>query len=490
MMRRWTLGQQIAIGLFLPILTLVALGLFSYLSTQHLLQMSYWVAHTHDSLGAVNQVLSTLKDAETGQRGYIITGKDEFLDPYRQALQKTKSNVEQLRTLTEDNPAQQRRLEMLREFLQPKLAELTETIELRRRAGFDAAAKQVTEGRGKKDMDKIRAVVQEMASAEEELLRQRAQDVDAAARRVTNVLLFGALIAVLVVFTVGWFIVRGLDRQIGTVVQHLQSSAAELQAAATQQVKGAKGQAATTTEVSTTMHELVSTSRQIAESAQQVTVLANETTSVAQTGDVTVQAAQDAMEAVRRQIDRVVLHMLDLGKRSQEIGGILDIINELAEQTNILAINATIEAAGAGDSGRRFAVVADEIRKLADRVGGSTKDIRSLIEEIRAAANTTVMATEDGSKAVEASARKFGEVAQSFRNIAGYVANTAQASREIELSTKQQTTAVEQVSTAVGEVAQTARETEGSSTRTTQAAGQLVEMSNQLIRLVRRQAVG
>lgn len=488
-MKRWTLGQQIAIGLFLPILALVALGLFSYWSTQHLLQMSHGVAHSHDALGAVSQVLSTLKDAENGQRGYILTGKDEFLAPYREALEKTEGHLERLRMLTQDSPEQQRRLGEMRTYIQPRLAELAETIEMRRREGFEAVARRVTEGGGKRDMDRIRGVAREMASAEEALLRPRAEEAEAAARRVTTVLILGVLIAVLVVFSVGLFIVRGLDRQIGSVAQHLQSSAAELQAAATQQVKGAKGQAATTTEVSTMMHELVSTSRQIAETARQVTVLANETTTVAQTGDVTVQAAQEAMEAVRRQIDRVVLHMLDLGKRSQEIGGILDIINELAEQTNILAINATIEAAGAGTSGRRFAVVADEIRKLADRVGGSTKDIRSLIEEIRAAANTTVMATEDGSKAVEASARKFGEVAQNFRNIAGYVANTAQASREIELSTKQQTTAVEQVSTAVGEVAQTARETEGSSTRTTQAAGQLVDMSNQLIRLIRRQVM-
>src|SRR2546422_228947 len=114
----------------------------------------------------------------------------------------------------------------------------------------------------------------------------------------------------------------------------------------------------------------------------------------ARAGGQTVQAAQESVGSIRRQVDLIVTHMLDLGKKSQQIGGILEIINELAEQTNILAINATIEAAGAGEAGKRFAVVADEIRKLADRVGGSTKEIRTLIEEIRAAVNSTVMATE------------------------------------------------------------------------------------------------
>src|SRR3990167_346735 len=98
--------------------------------------------------------------------------------------------------------------------------------------------------------------------------------------------------------------------------------------------------------------------------------------------------------------------MLELGKKSQQIGAVLDIVSELAEQTNILSINATIEAAGAGESGKRFAVVADEIRKLADRVANSTKDIRVQIDDVRGAGNTTVMATESGAKAVDAGTRQ------------------------------------------------------------------------------------
>src|ERR1051326_2619587 len=96
-------------------------------------------------------------------------------------------------------------------------------------------------------------------------------------------------------------------------------------------------------------------------------------------------------------------------KKAVRIAGTGRLTTNLAEQTNVLAINATIESAGAGDAGKRFAVVADEIRKLADRVGGSTKEIRALVDEIRAAANTTVMATEDGSKAVDAGSAQFGE---------------------------------------------------------------------------------
>jgi methyl-accepting chemotaxis protein len=187
-------------------------------------------------------------------------------------------------------------------------------------------------------------------------------------------------------------------------------------------------------------------------------------------------------------VDLVVNHMLELGKKSQEIGAVLEIVSELAEQTNILAINATIEAAGAGETGRRFAVVADEIRKLADRVASSTKQIRSLIDDIRGAVNTTVMATEGSAKAVDAGARQFADVAVAFKQIAALVGTTTDAAREIELSTKQQATAAEQVRVAVADVAQATHETEASTGQTLQTASQLAGLSRELLQLIRPQA--
>ena len=176
--------------------------------------------------------------------------------------------------------------------------------------------------------------------------------------------------------------------------------------------------------------------------------------------------------------------MLELGRKSQQIGTVLDIVSELAEQTNILAINATIEASGAGEWGRRFAVVAEEIRKLADRTAGSAKEIRALIEDVRGAVNTTVMATEIGAKSVDAGARQFADATDSFRRIAQLVATTNDATREIELSTKQQTTAVEQVNLAASDTARVTRETEASATQTRQTASHLSGLSSNLLELV------
>jgi methyl-accepting chemotaxis protein len=216
-----------------------------------------------------------------------------------------------------------------------------------------------------------------------------------------------------------------------------------------------------------------------------VSRIAEQAASAAQGGEDAVAVARESLAGIQHQVGLIVDHMLGLGRKSQQIGTVLDLVSELAEQTNILAINATIEAASAGESGARFAVVADEIRNLADRVSGSAKEIRDLIDEIRGAVNTTVMATETGSKAVDTGSQQFAGVTQSFRNITGLLDTTNEAAREIELSTQQQATAVEQVTVGVNSVAQTTRETEASAGQTRQTAERLADLSTELLRLVR-----
>jgi methyl-accepting chemotaxis protein len=238
-------------------------------------------------------------------------------------------------------------------------------------------------------------------------------------------------------------------------------------------------------EIATTISELLATSRQIAESARRVSQVAVDTVHAASSGEQLVTRAHESIGAIKRQVDVIVAHMLDLGKRSQQIGGILELVSELAEQTNILAINASIEAAGAGDAGKRFGVVADEVRKLADRVGGSTKDIRGLIDDMRAAVNSTVMATESGTKTVDAGARQFAEVTTALNQIARLVATTTEAAKEIELSTKQQSSAVEQVNVAIANVSKATKETETSSGQTLRTATLLSGLSGELTRLIR-----
>ena len=483
----WTFGRKIAAGFAVSFALLVVIGTVSYRSVDSLTQTSYLVTHTHLVLEKIAGVLRALQDAETGQRGFVITGDTAFLEPYNAGTAEVAHLVADLRSLTADNENQQRRIDQVEPLVSAKLDELKRSIALRQQGGFEPARKLVASGEGKKYMDELRQVLGQMEGEERALLLKRADDVQAATQRATWTIGLGTIVALLFVCVVGWFLTSTLSRQIGTAVGQVQSSSAELQAAATQQATSSREQATAMSEISTTISELLATSRQITESAQHVAKIAGQTATAARAGDQTVGAAHESITGIRRQVDVVVTHMLDLGRRSQQIGGVLEIVTELAEQTNILAINATIEAAGAGEAGKRFTVVAEEIRRLADRVGGSTKEIRGLVDDVRSAVSTTVMATETGSKAVDAGSDQFGYVATSFKEIEKLVVTTTEAAREIELSTKQQMTAVEQVNVAIGNVAQASKETEASSGQTQQTASQLAGLSKELLRLVHPQ---
>lgn len=488
MVRNWTFGRILGVGYALAGLVLLLVAVIGYRSTAALIENDRLVAHTHQVRLKLTELLVQLVNLETGARGYVITGSDSFLEPYETGLAGTKAATDAVSKLMSDTPERQQRLQALLPLIDARLAHARRVIDARRTVGFDAGVAMVTRGEGNDLMNRIRAILAEVDRQEVGLLEQRAQAAETSAQWAQGEILWGGLAGVLLVGLIGWFTVASLTRRVGNAVSLIQSSSAELQAAANQQATGAKEQSGAMNEIATTIRELIATSRQIAESAQQVAQVAEDTDSAAREGDGTVDNANVSISGIREQVDLIVNHMLDLGKQSQQIGAVLEIVSELAEQTNILAINASIEAAGAGDAGKRFAIVADEIRKLADRVAGSTKEIRGLIDDVRAAVNTTVMATESGSKAVDSGAGQFSEVASSFKRISNMVSTTTEAAREIELSTKQQSTAVEQVNVATSSVAQATLETEASAGQILQTASELANLSRDLARLIRPEA--
>lgn len=484
-----TFGRRIAIGFAITTLLLLAIGVISYLSIVSLESTSISVTHTHQVLDRIASALSAMQGAETGARGFVITGDESYLDPYLSGTSAVDDLVAELRSLTSDNPNQQQRLDTLESLIAAKISQMEESIDTRRSGGLEPAVAFVQTGAGKQIMDEIRVVLADMEQEENALLARRAAEVDSAASGGKSIIIWGTVICFVFVVAAGFYLTRSLSSQISAAVQHMQSSSSELQAAATQQLSGAKEYSMAMTEITTTISELVATSRQIAESSQRVTEVAEQTDAAARAGEGTVRTANESILSIRQQVDLIVNHMLELGKKSQQIGSILDIVSELAEQTNILSINASIEAAGAGEAGKRFAVVADEIRKLADRVAVATKDIRVLIDDVRMAVNTTVMATETGSKAVDGGSRQFAGVTSAFTKIAAQVATTTEIAREIELSTKQQSTAVVQVNLVISDAAQASKENEVSTGEVLKTASALANLSRELLRLVQSRAV-
>jgi CHASE3 domain sensor protein len=487
MIRHLTFGQKVGAGFAVTVVLSVAIGVVAIYALRSVVGNKDRVISVNAHLLIDAQKLYASVEKKGGaSRGFLLTREERYVGEMKEARAEFMTVMGQLKQ--NGGSEEERRLlaAIERSEAEHQLA-LDHVMALRRtEASIDTVARafeaQVAPRRARLDDD-----IESFVSGEEQLLEGAKRASTATASLATTFVVVIAVAVVLFASLAAFVLTRTLGRQIGTAVGQVQSSSAELQAAATEQATGSKEQATAMSEISTTISELLATSRQITESAQRVAQIAGQTATAARAGHETVETAHESIAGIRRQMDLVVNHMLALGKKSQQIGAVLEIVSELAEQTNILAINATIEAAGAGESGKRFAVVADEIRKLADRVAGSTKEIHGLIDDVRSAVNTTVMATETGSKAVDAGARQFGHVAVSFKQIADLVVSTTEAAREIELSTKQQMTAVEQVNVAIWNVAQASKETEASSGQTQQTASQLAFLSKDLLRLVRPQ---
>lgn len=193
-------------SLLLTLAVLIGIGVLSYGATQRFLDNDQKVAHTEQVLESLSAVLSDLKDAETGQRGYLLTGDPAYLPPYRTGSAAVQRDLHTLRSLTRDNAAQQRRLDALQSLSAAKLAELGQTISLRRTAGAGPAMRVVQTGHGRDLMTQTRELIRQMQSSEQVLLAARtaATERAGAAARLWSVL--GTLLAVLLILTAISFI--------------------------------------------------------------------------------------------------------------------------------------------------------------------------------------------------------------------------------------------------------------------------------------------
>ncbi len=160
-------------GFGLGMLLILVLAIVGYRSTTTSLERARWVTHTQLVLGDSSDLLSDLQDAETGQRGYLITGLENYLEPYKTGIAKAEERRKDLVKLTADNPNQQRRLTDIEPLIRAKLAELQQTIDVRRTNTFEAAKAIVVSDQGKKVMDGIRKLLTEMNDEEEGLLKKR-----------------------------------------------------------------------------------------------------------------------------------------------------------------------------------------------------------------------------------------------------------------------------------------------------------------------------
>ncbi len=248
--------------------------------------------------------------------------------------------------------------------------------------------------------------------------------------------------------------IRELAKEVRGGVEVLASAASEIVTATSEISASAAESSTAVNETTATVSEANQAAQLSAQKAGYVSETAQKTDQIAQSGKKSMAELIDGMNQIRSQIDSTADSVLRLSEHSQAIGEINDAVNDLAEQSNLLAVNASIEAARAGEAGKGFAVVAQEIRNLAEQSKQATGRIKGILSDIQKAMNAAVLATEQGTKSVEAGVKQSAVAGESIRTLADSIAESAQAAMQILASTQQQLVGMDQIVAAMENIKQ------------------------------------
>jgi methyl-accepting chemotaxis protein len=283
-----------------------------------------------------------------------------------------------------------------------------------------------------------------------------------------------------------------LRQQIGGMVEGAQvlgSAASEIVASTSQLAAGASQSAAAVNETTTTVEEIRQTSQMASQKARLVSDNAQTAAQITQSGRKSIEDMAAGMARIRQQMDAIAESMMRLSEQGHTIGQIIATVEDLAAQSNLLAVNAAIEAAKAGEQGKGFGVVAQEVKSLAEQSKQATERVRTILGDIQKATTAAVMATEQGSKAVEAGTRQTEVAGESITNLSATVTEAAQAATQIAASSQQQLVGMDQVAVAMESIKQASTQNVASAKQLENAARNLSELGHRLKQMVERYAV-
>ncbi|MBD1865602.1 MULTISPECIES: methyl-accepting chemotaxis protein [Trichocoleus] len=416
------------------------------------------------SLGAkivqeTDRLETDLYKRQTHLRGYLLTRNNVFSQAYEASVREYQARINTLEPIISASGDEQvERLQQLK-VLGEQISEINRNlIGLVEVGKINEANQELVQGRILPLIDEAGRVLQGLNTQEDKLQAQRVKAAESAMRSLIVTAVLGAIAATVLAIATGGLISSRITRTINEIVATVASSSTEIAIAVEQQEKTVSQQAVSVNQTTVAMDELSVASQQSAEQAESAAAEARQVLNlIAGLGQV----EQQHGNSLREKVGQIAERILYLSEQTNQIGTISTLVSDLANQTNMLALNAAVEASRAGNQGKGFAVIATEIRKLADQSRKSADRIGTLVSDIQNATNSTVMVTDEGTKTVE--------------SIVAAANNISLSNQQISLTSKQQAIAIQQVVDAMMAINQGASQTASGIGQTKVSTRQLSE---------------
>lgn len=531
---KWSIGMKIGGGFGLALAMFVVLGVVTFVTTSALIAAADARKLSFNAIVELTNLVNAQTDAQRGEWGYIITGDANFLEPYNTSRAETSASLRKLQELLV-NAKEVERLSQVANLVGANQRWLSEVVAARRDSGFAAAQQLVLTDAGRKSMGDLTTLTATMIDEENKALTARDASAVASSGILLAIIVIGIPAMLVCLAIVGFFVTRNIARplgdltafairladgdltmeaastarsdQVGVLQQAfgkmianlrrviaetregigvLGASASEILATSTQLAAGASETAAAINETTTTVEQVKQTAIVASQKAKYVSDGAQKSVQSSENGKKAVGETVEGTTRIREQMELIAGTTVRLSEQSQAIGEIITTVNDLAEQSNLLAVNAGIEAARAGEHGLGFAVVAQEIKSLAEQSKQATVQVRAILGEVQKATSGAVMATEQGGKVVDASVKQSADVAKAIRLLSESIQEAAQASTQIAASSQQQVVGMDQVAQAMENIKTASIQNVAGTRQTEKAAQQLHDLGQKLQGLVAR----
>jgi methyl-accepting chemotaxis protein len=325
---------------------------------------------------------------------------------------------------------------------------------------------------------------EEFGELQRSLQAKERADVTTVVDRLSTVMTVISILAIISGLAFAFLLTRTITRQLRDSIALLSSTSTQILATTTQVASSSEETATAASETTTTVEEVRQTAQVSTNKAKDVSDTAQKTVQVSRSGLMSVEKSIEGMNNIREQMESIAETIVMLSEQTRIIGGIIATVNDVAEQSNLLAVNASIEAAKAGEQGKGFAVVAQEVRNLADQSKEATVQIRVILSDIQKAVNSAVMATEQGSKSVETGVKQTTEAGESIRMLANSIVESSQSAIQIAASSQQQLVGMDQIASAMENIKQATTQNVAGIKQVEQAAKNLNELAQQLSSMI------